>query len=147
MEHPRKGFTLLEVLLGLLIFCFLTTISLYNIKDYQARIEERQSLEWFKNTFKTAFNRAYLTGHESTFMIEKNNTIIFDVRGKYEKTKQIERKLPSWLSFYENSGSIYKIYGSGEGSPVTITVNSALTHKEYIYKVQMGWGEIIDETT
>ncbi|MGQ2375636.1 hypothetical protein [Companilactobacillus zhachilii] len=146
MKTCRTGTTLLEVVIGLAIFCTLTTISLYNIKDFQARVEEKQSLEWFKNTFKTAFNRAYLTGQESKFIIEENNTIIFDMRGNYKKTKQIKRKLPSSLSFYENSRNEYKIYGSGEASPVTITVNSTLTHRKYIYKIQMGWGEIIDET-
>lgn len=146
MKICRTGTTLLEVVIGLAIFCSLVTVSLYNIKDYQARIEEEQSLEWFKNTFKTAFNRAYLTDQDSKFIIEKNNTIIFDMRGNYKKTKHIERKLPSSLSFYENSRGEYKIYGSGEASPVTITVNSALTHRKYVYKIQMGWGEIIDET-
>ncbi len=146
-QSPRLGFTLLETVIGLGIFCLLTTVSLYNLKDYQARLEEKQSLEWFKDTFKGAFNHAYLTHHSSKFMIDNKNTIIFDISAENKKTKEIKRKLPSTMSFNENSQKEYTISSSGQASPVTITIKSTLTNKTYKYTVQLGWGEIIEEKT
>lgn len=41
----RRAFTLLETVVSLAIFCSLTIFSIYNLKDYQARVEERQYLQ------------------------------------------------------------------------------------------------------
>ena len=147
LQTTRKAFTLLETVIGLGIFCFLTTISLYNLKDYQAKLEEKQSLEWFKDTFKGVFNHAYLTHRSSKFMIDNGNTIIFDISAENKETKEIKRKLPSTLKFNENSRKEYTISSSGQASPVTIIIKSTLTNRTYKYTVQLGWGEIIEEKT
>lgn len=148
MERYKGGFTLLETVIGLFIFCSLTLLSFNNIKNYQDIVEERQSLEWFKNTFKSVFNDAYINQHASRFMIENHNKIIFDITGnKKGETKEISRTLPSTLRFSENSKGEYRVSSTGEAPAATITIKSTLTNKTYIYRVQLGWGEITEEKT
>lgn len=148
MSKVRNGFTLLETVIGLTIFCALTLISLNNLKDYQARVEEKQALEWFKDTFKSAYNRAYLQNHASKLIIQDKNEIIYDVdkNGK-NFGRHISRKLPKTLTVSENSFNEYNIHAKGDSGSVTIRFQSTLTHKVYEYKIQMGWGEIIETTT
>jgi len=147
-QEARLGLTLIETVIGLGIFCLLTTISLHNLKDYQAKLEEKQALEWFKDTFKGVYNRAYLTHQGSKMIIENKNTIVFDITQNGENgDKVVRRKIPSTMTVFDNSSGQHMIYGTGKSSAAKITFSSSLTNKKYIYKIQMGWGEIIEEKT
>jgi len=147
-REVRLGFTLLETVIGLGIFCFLTTISLYNLKDFQAKVEEKQTLEWFKDSFKTAFNEAYLTRQSATFNIENNREVVFTITKDGRGAKRIiSRVFPSTMKIYKSSSNQYAISYTGEAQPVTITIKSDLTKKKYIYTFQMGWGEITEKKT
>lgn len=143
----RKAFTLLETTISLGIVCSLMIISIYNFKDYQAQVEEHQALEWFKDTFKSAFDYSYL--HKvATNMTIAPDAIEFNADQKTATKKEYYfhkfHKFPKSLTA-GNSKRTYTIFKSGQAAPITIEFKSDLTHKKYIYKVQMGWGEIVEE--
>lgn len=138
---------MLETTISLGIVCSLLIISLYNLKDYQARVEEYQALEWFKDTFKSAFDYSYLNG-VATNMTIAPDTIEFNADQKAATKKEYYfhkfHKLPKSLTTGNNKIT-YTIFKSGQAAPITIEFKSVLTHQKYTYKVQMGWGEIIEE--
>lgn len=139
----RNGFTLLETVIVLAIFSLTMAVSLYNLRDYQAKVEEKQALEWFKNNFKNTFNYCYLNGTSGFLNLEpENHAIRFQLMDHPGKHKKLI--LPKTLSVKESKLKRYVIYLSGQAAPITITFQSKLTHREYIYKIQMGWGEIIE---
>jgi prepilin-type N-terminal cleavage/methylation domain len=148
MPNHKDGFTLLETVISLTIICILTTISIYNLKDYQAKMEERQSLEWFKNSFKNAFNKAFLTKSGIEVIVEKQNEVIFDITNNGKGSDiHISRRFPKTIKIFESSNNSYMIYGSGQAKAVTFTFVSSLTNRKYKYVVQLGWGEIIETKT
>lgn len=139
----HQAFTLLETMISLGIICSLLIISLYNLKGYQEHVEEQQSLVWFKDSFKNAFNYCYLNKRSgSLFLNQDNNKVTFNLDGKNGKRKIYQKKLPAFMSIVSASATGYWISSNGQGAPVTIIFKSALTKKKYIYKIQMGWGEI-----
>jgi len=145
--QSRKAFTLLETVISLAIVCSLAAISIYNLKDYQARADEKQAIIWFKNTFKNTFNYCYLNDKGALILLDpKENTIEFSPTAGSGMKHQI-RKLPTTLKLGSNSHLRYTIYGSGQGGSMSLKFLSTLTHKTYTYKIQMGWGEIIESET
>nr|WP_269083226.1 type II secretion system protein [Companilactobacillus kimchiensis] len=148
MQRSRSGFTLLETVISLAIFCTLAAVSIYNLKDYQAKVEERQAISWFKNTFTETLNYGYLNKRAAKFQwFTDSNTIKFISNGslagqqKYYKKK----KLPATLRINSNAAIDYGIADSGVAPPMSIQFHSTLTNKDYSYKVQFGWGEIIEQ--
>ncbi|WP_240704395.1 hypothetical protein [Companilactobacillus zhachilii] len=77
-------------------------------------------------------------------MIFEKNLVEFDT-DVGNKTKSVYRKLPETLTITENYSHKYTIYGTGSAPAVTITFVSTLTRRKYTYKVQLGWGEIIEK--
>lgn len=142
----RKAFTLLETVIALGISCSLLIISIYNLKNYQDRVEEQQTLEWFKDTFKSMLNYCYLNKRAVLVRFE-NNKITFNSDVGTNKAQIRSRNLPKTLSVSENFKRTYRISSSGEAPPVTIKFKSTLTKHTYIYKVQMNWGEIVEKKT
>lgn len=147
LEVKKPAFTLIETTISLGIVCSLMIISIYNLKNYQARVEEQQALEWFKDTFKSAFDYSYLHGVATNLTIAPDS-IEFnaDQRTTGKKNYRFHkfRMLPKALKA-GNSKTTYTIFKSGQAAPITIKFKSSLTHRSYSYKVQMGWGEIIEE--
>ncbi|PMD70218.1 hypothetical protein [Companilactobacillus nuruki] len=150
MIQSRKAFTLLETVISLTIFCSLIIISTINLKDYHAQVEEKQAIESFKNTFKSSFNYCYLNKMALKIYVDKTENIIsFNAVGNGSKdlNKAIIKKVkfPKTLSIvkFENG---YTIGNSGQAAPATIIFNSQLTNKTYTYKIQLGWGEIVEKT-
>lgn len=147
LQIKQKAFTLLETTISLGIVCSLMIISIYNLKDYQARVEEHQALEWFKDSFKSAFDYSYLHGVATNLTITPNS-IEFVANQKTASKKEYYfhkfQTLPKTLQA-ENSKITYTIFKSGQAAPITIKFDSKLTHRQYVYKVQMGWGEIIEQ--
>lgn len=144
MDTSRQGFTLIETVIGLAIVCSLLVVSVWNLKDYQARIEERESLEWFKNSFKNEMNYSYLN-RKPAYLKIRGDHVTFGrhaVNGKIILKKKIFPK-----SLRNTNGPIdYFIGKSGQSAPKTIIFESKLTHRKYEYRIQMGWGEIIEKT-
>lgn len=138
----RPAFTLLETVIGLVIVCSTIMISVYNLKDYQAHIEERQAIEWFKNSFKSTFNYCYLNHKTANvYLMQNQNRIKFDIqKDNQNKSHNKELKLPRGLKI--DNQKKYIIGVNGQGGPAVITFHSTLTNKIYSYTVQMGWGEI-----
>lgn len=141
----RRAFTLLETVVSLAIFCSLTIFSIYNLKDYQARVEERQYLQWFKDSFKSTFNYCYLHNTGGRMVFDKKR-IIFHT-SQDDKTKTQSKKIPKSLKITSGTRANYTINNSGEATAATITVESNLSHKKIFYKIQMNWGEIIETTS
>lgn len=141
----HSGFTLFEVIISLGIFCTLASLAVYNLKDYQARCEEQVALAWFKNSLKSAYNQGYLKKHATKIIID-HNRIIFDTTASDNRfERHNERTLPKTLTLIGKNN--YQVYSSGQSGPITWTFESSLTHHKYIYKVQMGWGEIFESKT
>lgn len=139
MDSKKAGFTIIETTIGLMIVCSLIAISVWNLKDYQARIEERQTLQWFKGKFKDSMNYAYLNREEVKVVVDSKYLQFSN--GK----SQIKRNLPKTLKL--NSGhQVFRISRSGETAPRTVIFESTLTHSKYEYTIQMGWGEIVEKT-
>lgn len=139
----RNGFTLLETVIVLAIFSLTMAVSLYNLRDYQAKVEEKQALEWFKNNFKNTFNYCYLNTTSGSFSInQEEHFILFQIRDRPGKFRKLY--LPKTLVVNESRNHLYNVYLSGQAAPITIEFDSTLTHHKYIYKIQMGWGEIIE---
>lgn len=144
MDASRRGFTLIETVIGLAIVCSLLVVSVWNLKDYQARIEEKESLEWFENSFKNEMNYSYLNQKPAYLKIRDNHIIFgrYAISGKVVLKKKI---LPQTLR--NTNGPIdYFIGRSGQSGPKTIIFESNLTHRKSEYRIQMGWGEIIEKT-
>ncbi|MQS98117.1 type II secretion system protein [Lactobacillus halodurans] len=146
-QRLRSGFTLLETTIGLSIVCSLALISLSNLRDYQAQIEERQALEWFKNSFKSAFNYSYLNHNVVTLRVEPGKNIVDFSHREGLKVKHVRKLFPKTLKLKDKAKVQYTIYNSGQAPPITIQFISSLTNKTYIYKIQMMWGEIIETTS
>lgn len=149
----RRAFTLLETVIALSISCSIFVISLYNLKEYQQRVEEQQTLEWFKNTFKSMLNYCYLNkrairvhfdSNKITFNLDEG-TNNFDPGKGINKTELKKHILPKTLKVSENFKKIYRIDSAGEAPPMTVTFVSTLTNRTYIYKIQMNWGEIVEQ--
>jgi len=149
MRDVRTGFTLLETVISLAIICLLVIISITNLKDYQARVEEKQAIEWFKNNFKNTMNYSYLNKKSASMHLDsKENTIEFVATGiSIERKYYKKRVLPDSLRLTQEGDVKYLISKSGQSAPITISFTSKLTKKIYSYKIQLGWGEIIEEKT
>jgi len=149
MLQVRKAFTLLETVISLTIMCALVSLSVYNLKDYQARVEEKQAIEWFKNSFKSTFNYCYLHNRTAIFYwLPQKNSIQFDILQPSGSEKNYRvLKLPKTLRVASNSAIHYAISQHGQGSMMSLKFHSELTHKNYAYKIQFGWGEIIEGKT
>jgi len=147
MPRVRRAFTLLETVITLTIMCTLVAISIYNIKDYQARIEEKQALEWFKSTLKSSFNYCYLHNRTAIlYWLPDENSIQFDILQPSGTKKNYRKlKLPRTLRVAKKEAIHYAISQSGQAAPMSIKFHSELTKKNYSYKIQFGWGEIIEE--
>lgn len=144
MDTGKRGFTLIETIIGLAIVCGLIAVSVWNLKDYQARIEEKEGLEWFQNSFKNEMNHSYLFHKKANLRIRENKItfIRYAANGKAILKK---KTLPKTLK--NTNGPIdYFIGESGQSGPRTIIFTSQLTHRKYEYRIQMGWGEIIEKT-
>lgn len=152
MEN-RRAFTLLETVIALSISCSIFVISLYNLKNYQQRIEEQQTLKWFKDTFKSMLNYCYLNkraiivhfdSNKITFNLDEGANNFDSVEG-INKAELKKRILPKTLKVSENFKRKYRIAPNGEAPPMTVTFKSTLTNRTYIYKIQMNWGEIVEQ--
>ncbi|WP_334333389.1 type II secretion system protein [Companilactobacillus sp. HBUAS59544] len=139
MGTRKEGFTIIETIIGLMIVCSLVAISVWNLKDYQARIEERQTLQWFKGKFKNAMNYAYLNHEDAKVIVDPGYLQISN--GKF----QVQKHLPKTLTI-TTGHQVFRISKSGETSPRTVIFQSTLTGKKYEYTIQMGWGEIVEKT-
>jgi prepilin-type N-terminal cleavage/methylation domain len=42
MDTGKRGFTLIETVIGLAIVCGLIAVSVWNLKDYQARMKKKK---------------------------------------------------------------------------------------------------------
>ncbi len=147
MNTRRSAFTLLETVIGLFIICSLVTISSWNLKGYQAQVEEKQSIEWFKNTFKNTMNSCFLTKKVGGLKIDKNkNQLMFSVPRPDGTHKVLKKTFPQNLEIISKKND-FDISNNGQISPLTIKFESKLTKKIYAYKIQMGWGEIIETST
>lgn len=140
----RKGFTLLETVISLTIFCSLTLLSIYNLKDYQANMEEHQFLQWFQDSFKSTFNYCYLHKVGGRMVFDRDKVIFHTYDGI--KTRNQSKKIPKTLKITHGANS-YLINSFGEAEPTTVIVESNLKHRKFFYKIQMSWGEIIETHT
>lgn len=151
MPKFRRAFTLLETTIGLAIVCSMVLIASYNLHDYQAKVEEHQALEWFKNSLKSTFNHSYLSKRAAILYLDPvEHSIEIVPGGEKNKSRYQKRIFPKTLRFASNAHMKYEIYKSGQSAPtipITIGFYSELTHKRYIYAIQMGWGEIIASET
>ena len=146
--QSRPAFTLLETTISLAIVCSMALIASYNLHDYQAKIEEQQALEWFKNNLKGMFNYCYLNHESAVLYIDpSDHSIEIAPDNKLDSPRYQKRIFPKSLKFNSNSNLKYSIYKAGQASSITISFNSDLTHQKYHYVIQTGWGEIIESKT
>ncbi|WP_162256531.1 hypothetical protein [Companilactobacillus futsaii] len=132
----------METIVSLSIFCSLTIFSICNLKDYQARVEERQYLEWFKDSFKSTFNYCYLHNTGGRMVFDKEKIIFHTSEGTRTQTQS--KKIPKSLKITSGARTNYTINKAGEASAATIIIESSLNHKKILYKIQMNWGEIVE---
>lgn len=149
----RRAFTLLETIISLTIFCSLVIVSFSNIGNYYQRVQEHQAIEQFKNTFNSAFNYCYLNKKTiKLYFNRKENSIEINISNSKrtnlinERTKIREIKFPKTLKIVKFQQQ-YTIHNTGFAAPMTIELKSQLTNKVYLYKIQMGWGEIVESST
>lgn len=150
MTRKRSAFTLLETTIALSIVCFLVAISTWNLKDYQAKVAERQSLNWFRSTFKSAMNYAYLHNRPVELAIDATKgNIIFVLRNKhYEPGTAKKLTLPKTLKIIsKNNQTDYYIHKMGDNQTFKIRFQSQIDQKIYDFKVLTSWGEIIETQT
>lgn len=151
-NRVRTGFTLLEAVITLAVVCSMAFISIYGIKDYQKRIEEKQAIAWFKNTFKDAMNYRFLANQIAQLLIDDpKNELTFSYAKKNQKptdvTSHRKMRMPKYLHLTGNHADVYYIEPNGHNDSVHFAFYSDLTHRTYDFKILMGWGEIIEHQT
>lgn len=141
----RLGFTLIESVVVLVIFCSVIFATSVSVKDYQVKIEEKQSMQQFKNVFRNTLNKAFLTGKDYNIVIsKKSNSAIFKSNSNDDFLVRI--KFPKTISYFKAESTI-QIRRNGLIRPQTIKFYSTMTKQNYIYVIQMNWGEIIEKKT
>lgn len=145
LKSRRSGFTLVESVIVLTIFCILILATNLGVKDYQSKIAERQSMQQFKNLFKNTLNEAFLSGKDYNIVISSNsNSVVF--KSNENNVFFARLKFPNTIKYFKNESTI-QVRRAGLIRPQTIKFYSNLTNHNYIYVIQMNWGEIIEKNT
>ncbi|MFD1417878.1 type II secretion system protein [Companilactobacillus keshanensis] len=140
----RFGFTLVESVIALAIFCSIVFATSLGVRNYQARVDEKQSMQQFKNVFKNTLNEAFLTQRYYNITISKSShSALFKTND--DDSYKVRVKFPDTVNFLQSKSTI-QIRRNGLIKPQTIKFHSDLTNINYVYVVQMNWGEIIDKT-
>ncbi|APX72387.1 type II secretion system GspH family protein [Companilactobacillus allii] len=141
----KAGFTLIEAVFTLIIICSLALATSFGMKDYQQRIQEKQTLEEFKVNLRDMFNYSYLYKRTSVFQYYKDKDYI-SFRDLSDRDRYYhEVKLSKTLHILNSENIVHYVSREGQTSPMTIIFKSELTGKKYIFKIQMLWGEINEE--
>ncbi|MFC6323032.1 type II secretion system protein [Companilactobacillus baiquanensis] len=145
LKSRRFGFTLAESVIVLAIFCILILATNLGVKDYQSKIAERQSMQQFKNLFKNTLNEAFLSGKDYNIVISSDsNSVVF--KSNENNVFFARLKFPNTIKYFKNESTI-QVRRTGLIRPQTIKFYSNLTNHNYIYVIQMNWGEIIEKNT
>lgn len=142
-KYIRGGFTLIEAVITLSIVCSLILVTSFEVKNFQAKFAEQQTMQQFKNTFKSTLNKSFLSKRDYYVVISKNSSSIL-FKSSDDKTYLKRIKLPKTLK-YSKTESIIQIRKTSFVRPQTIKFHSSLTNQDYIYVIQMNWGEIIEK--
>ena len=89
----KKGFTLLEILLVILIISLTFTLIAPNLFSFFSSLKEEAALQKFASSIRTIYSDSLLKKEEATFFCDIEN-------GKYGKGKE-EHSLPSSLSLVD----------------------------------------------
>lgn len=135
-QKCRLGFTLVETILTLGIFCLLLIIGNSTIQDYQVKTEETLVLKRFDNLWKNELNYAYLTGEMISIYVY-DNKIEFSANGQKPRSLQ--------LKTFHTDAKRKLIFNSGQTSPGHITLWSKVTNEEYHLTFQMKWGVLFED--
>lgn len=141
----RSAYTLIEAVFTLIIISIMALSTGYGIKNYQQKIQEKQAMEEFKINFRDMLNYSYLYKRDSVLQYYKDRDYmafrdVSDV-GKYYH----EVKLPKTLRILNSENINQYVNKKGHTRPSTIIFKSDLTNKKYTFKIQMYWGEILEE--
>lgn len=130
----------METVIVLAIVCSMISITISGIKNYQARLDERIALQQFKNGWKNALNEAFLRKTYVYLSIHTDGKPIhfWTQDGKYDQYIN----LPKTLAYVGRKFDA-DISNTGSTSPVTMKFHSTLNNHDYVYKIQMDWGEIV----
>lgn len=140
----RFGFTLVESVIALAIFCSIIFATSLGVKNYQARVDEKQSMQQFKNVFKNTLDEAFLTKRDYNVALKKEeHSALF--KSNDTDSYKVLVKFPDTVNYIQSNSTI-QIRRNGLIKPQTIRFHSDLTNINYVYVVQMNWGEIIDKT-
>ncbi|WP_125715004.1 type II secretion system protein [Companilactobacillus kedongensis] len=140
----RLGFTLVESVIALAIFCSIIFATSLGVKNYQARVDEKQSMQQFKNVFKNTLDEAFLTKRDYNVALKKEeHSALF--KSNDTDSYKVLVKFPDTVNYIQSNSTI-QIRRNGLIKPQTIRFHSDLTNINYVYVVQMNWGEIIDKT-
>ncbi|AKP68270.1 type II secretion system protein [Companilactobacillus ginsenosidimutans] len=135
----RRGFTLVEAALTLLIFCSLVLIGTLQVKNYQESTEEKLALKSFEDDWKNALNEGYLRNYNVIVDVLDDRVIFIRDGNRHDVL------LPKTLS--PTKQLAINVSRSGETRPKTIEFKSTKSHKIYTYTIQLNWGLLLEKAT
>lgn len=149
MQVRKAGFTLLETTIALFIVCSMVVISTWNLKDYQAKVSEKETLTWFKDNFKSAMNYSYIHNRAAGFQVETTSKkLIFNFDKRNVGRAPVKKiTLPKTLTIVYKDSDDYSINKLGDNQTFKIGFKSAIDQKTYNFVVLTNWGEIIEKQT
>ncbi|WP_099974510.1 type II secretion system protein [Lactobacillus terrae] len=141
MLRKNNAFGMIEAIIALSITCIVLSISITGINQYKLRIEEKQFLQSFKFSWTNTLNYSYLSNStcEMIVLTDEQKIVFKDI----DENKELNVvKIPEYIKYGNGGSKIIKINGSSKG--YTIIFISSLSGKRYTFKVQLHWGEILE---
>lgn len=140
----RYAFTLIESLITLTIVCIVLLLPTIDYRQQLELQQEKLALLAFQSNWHNWINDSFLY-HEVRIISVNQQTHCLKFIDPNDPPRSYEQHLPRQLDC-RLSRNFIRIK-SGEVTPQTIIFVSAATNQEYRFKVQMQWGELIEEKT
>lgn len=130
-----KGFTLIESLIALAIFCSLFFVGSLQLESYREKIIFEKSVQEFEMALSQACRRAAINHEQVTVNFHPTDNELRIVGTTYHRSLYFDQAIS--LSIFND----YQISASGSAPPKTFKISSKEKSKKI--KMQMSWGRMI----
>lgn len=136
--HIKKGFTLLETSIVLLITSSILIVGYVNIRTSRDNINEKVFLKRFDMNWKNMYRLTTYDGYKGSIDFDENTQEIIFLCQRYRKKWVKHLKVPP--SLYTRD-KVFNIGRNGVTAPGKVIICDANQKKpKYDLTVQMGWG-------
>lgn len=145
LRNRQAAFTLLEAVITLGLVCALLLIPTNDYHEQLVDQQEQLALARFEYNWHTALKTVFITKHSCMILLDNQAHRIYFRSLGLPNHQEMVQDFPQSVTFEfdTNHGRALSLELTSEAMVSPATIVFFTKNKKYIYKIQMGWGQLI----